>query len=116
MYRKIRVKQGDCSEAFFEIGDYVFEKVDEQCKSTEVYKYQFQIEMSIKSEIDVRLWIEDIISQVKFLTIAPEELRKYIQLFEENTNPNEECLFHDFRTRFIDFAVIKYEVNKEMNK
>ena len=116
MYRKIRVKQGDCSEAFFEIGDYAFEKVDEQCKSTEVYKYQFQIEMSIKSEIDVRLWIEDIISQVKFLTIAPEELRKYIQLFEENTNPNEECLFHDFRTRFIDFAVIKYEVNKEMKE
>lgn len=116
MYKKIRVKQGDCPEAFFKIGDYVFEKVDEQCKSTEVYKYQFQIEMSIKSEIDVRLWIEDIISQVKFLTIAPEELRKYIQLFEENTNPNEECLFHDFRTRFIDFAVIKYEVNKEMKE
>ncbi len=116
MYKKIRVKRGDCPEAFFKIGDYAFEKVDEQCKSTEVYKYQFQIEMSIKSEIDVRLWIEDIISQVKFLTIAPEELRKYIQLFEENINPNEECLFHDFRTRFIDFVVIKYEVNKEMKE
>ncbi len=116
MYKKIRVKQGDCPEAFFKIGDYVFEKVDEQCKSTEVYKYQFQIEMSIKSEIDVRLWIEDIIPIVKFLTTAPEELRKYIQLFEENTNPNEECLFHDFRTKFIDFAVIKYEVNKEMRE
>lgn len=116
MYRKIRVKQGDCSGAFFKIGDYAFEKVDGQCKGTEVYKYQFQIEMSIKSEIDVRLWIEDIISQVKFLTVAPEELRKYIQSYEENTNPNEECLFHDFRTKFIDFAVIKYKVNRELKE
>lgn len=116
MYRKIRVKQGDCSAAFFKIGSYAFEKVDEQCMGTEVYKYQFQIGMSIESEIDIRLWIEDIIPIVKFLTTAPEELRKYIQLFEENTNPNEECLFHDFRTKFIDFAVIKYEVNKEMRE
>lgn len=116
MYRKIRVVQGNCAEAFFNIGNYAFEKVDEKCKSTEVYKYQFQIEMSIKTGIDIRFWIEDIMPQVKFLTIAPEELRKYIQLYEENTNPNEECLFHDFRTKFIDFALIKYKVDKEMKE
>lgn len=116
MHREIRVKQGNGSKAFFEIGNYVFEKVDEQCKGTKVYKYQFQVEMSIKSELDVRLWIEDIIPQVKFLTTAPEKLIEYIQLYEENTNPNEEALFHDFRTKFIDFAVIKYEVNKELKE
>lgn len=113
MHREIRVIHGDCPEAFFSIGEYAFEKVDEKCIDTEVYKYQFQIEMFVESEIDIRLWIEDIIPQIKFLTIAPEELRKYIKLFEENTNPNEECLFHDFRTRFIDFAMIKYKMGEE---
>lgn len=116
MYRKIRLRQGNCPEAFFHIGSYAFEKVDEKYGDTEVYKYQFQIEMSVKSAIDIRFWIEDVMPQVKFLTIAPEELRKYIQLFEENTNPNEECLFHDFRTKFIDFARIEYKVNQEMKE
>lgn len=116
MYRKIRVMHGDCPEAFFSIGEYAFEKVNEKCKSTEVYKYQFQIEMSIKSEINMRFWIEEIIPQVEFLTLAPEELRKYIQLYEEDSNPNEECLFHDFRTKFIDFAMIKYKVGRELTE
>lgn len=116
MHRKIRVTQGACPGAFFRIGDYAFEKVNEKFGSTEVYKYQFQIGMSVESEIDIRFWMEDIIPQVKFLTIAPEELRKYIQLYEENTNPNEECLFHDIRTRFIDFALMKYKVGREIKE
>lgn len=116
MYKKIRIVQGECPEAFFSIDNYAFEKVDENCKNTKIYKYQFQIGMSIKSEIDIRLWIDEVIPQVEFLTTAPEELRKYIQLYEENANPNEECLFHDFRTKYIDFARIKYKVNKEMKE
>lgn len=116
MYRKIRAFKGDCSEAFFKIGGYSFKKVNEKDKRAEVYKYQFQIRMSVKSEIEIRFWMEDIIPQVKFLTIAPEELRKYIQKFEEDTNPNEECLFHDFRTKYIDFALMKYKVKKEIKE
>lgn len=66
-------------------------------------KYQIELDLSGYGAADVRFLLEDIDTNFEFLLTVPEELLTFIKKYEEYNNPNDECLFHDFRTKYIDF-------------
>ncbi len=99
--RRIEVVENTSDSFFFSIDRYAFKY--NQGNQKQMIKYQIEIDISGYNAADVRFLLEDIDSNFEFLLMAPEELIKFIQKYEENNNPNDECLFHDFRTRYVDF-------------
>lgn len=99
--RRIEVVENTCGSFCFSIDRYAFKY--NQGNNKQMIKYQIEIDISGYNAADVRFLLEDIDSNFEFLLMAPEELIKFIQKYEENNNPNDECLFHDFRTRYVDF-------------
>ena len=99
--RTIKVVKNTGDDLLFSIGDIGFKYDD--INETQIIKYQLEIDLTEQQPIDIRFWLQEIDPDFKFLLSAPEELTEYIKKYEENNNPNDECLFHDFRTKYIDF-------------
>ncbi len=57
----------------------------------------------------MRFLLEDIDSNFEFFLIAPEELIEFIKKYEGDNNPNDECLFHDLRTKYVDFIRNRFD-------
>ena len=91
------------------IGDNLLFSIDDigfrynEGSKKQIIKYQLEIDLTDQQPIDIRFWFQEIDSEFEFLLPAPGELTDYIKNYEENNNPNDECLFHDFRTKYIEF-------------
>lgn len=99
--RRIEVVEKTYDSFLFSIDKYAFKYTQENKK--QMIKYQIELDISGYKAADVRFLLEDIDPNFEFLLMAPEELIEFIKKYEENNNPNDECLFHDLRTRYVDF-------------
>ena len=103
--RKIRVVEAPCEEAVFTIDRFAFRLCDEE-KSTMI-NCRIALALDNYQPVDVHFLLEEM--EVEFLLTAPGELTDYIRKYEENGDPADECLFHDLRTRYIEFIQNKPE-------
>lgn len=108
--RKIEIVDKPCSDSIFSIDKFVF-RLGQKEKS-QMIKYQIELELINYGVMDVRFLLEEVDSDFKFLLTVPEELVEYIKKYEESTNPEDECLFHDIRTKYIDFIANKEKDGK----
>lgn len=99
----IRVVKENNIPNIFEINGYSFVEVDSEMPSLPIYRVI--IKYHFASQLDVRYWIEEAISGIDFLSDMPSELTEYIKKYEENIRFKETCLFHDLRTKYIDFLL-----------
>ncbi len=99
--RKIEVVEKPCKGAIFSIDRFAF-KLSEDAKRCMI-KYQIDLELKNYQPIDVRFLLEDMDSTLEFLLPTPEEVTKYISQYDEKNDPSDECLFHDIRTKYIEF-------------
>lgn len=113
--RRIEAVKNTHDNFLFSIDKFAFQYSQKNKK--QMIKYQIEMDISGYNAADVRFLLEDIDSNFQFLLMTPEESVELIKKYEENNNPNDECLFHDFRTRYIDFiknenedAVIQDEI------
>lgn len=103
--RKIKVVKNTDDNLLFSINDigFKYDADDKDKDETKIIKYQLEIGLMDKKPVDIRFWLQEIDPEFQFFLPAPEELTEYIRKYEENNNPNDECLFHDLRTKYIDF-------------
>lgn len=95
----------------FEINGYSFVEVDSEMPQLPIYRVI--LKQHFASQLDVRYWLEEAINGIKFLSDMPSELTEYIKKYEENIRFKENCLFHDLRTKYIDF--FRYDENGHKN-
>lgn len=99
--RRIEVVEKIYDSFLFTIDKYVFQY--SQGNKKQMIKYQIEFDISGYKAADVRFLLEDIDPNFEFFLIAPEELIEFIKKYEGDNNPNDECLFHDLRTKYVDF-------------
>lgn len=100
--QRIEVVEKATNDSFlFSIDKYAFKYT--QGNKKQMIKYQIELDISDYKAADVRFLLEDIDPNFEFLLMAPEELIEYIKKYEADNNPNDECLFHDLRTKYVDF-------------
>ncbi len=99
--RRIEVVGTPCDNILFSTGTAMFRYSQEDKR--QMIKYQIELGLPNYNAADVRFLLEDIDPKFEFLILAPTELTEYIKEYEEYSNPNDECLFHDFRTKYVDF-------------
>lgn len=109
--RRIEVVEKPCDNFLFSINNIIFKYSNDDRK--QMIKYQVELELPDYKSIDLRFLLEDVDSGFEFLLLAPEELTEYIKKYEEKSNPKNESLFHDFRTKYIDF--IRNRISKKGN-
>lgn len=109
--RKIEIVEKPCDEAIYEIDKFAFRFGNNDTG----YMIKYQVDLDIKGgqPIDVRLLLQDMDSKLEFLLPAPEEVTKLINEVDEKNDPSDECLFHDLRTKYIEF--IKYVTDTPTN-
>ena len=109
--RRIEVVEQPCESVLFSIDKVAFRYNQENKK--QMIKYQVELDLPDYKAIDVRLLLEDIDEHFDFFLMAPEELIEYMKKYEESNNPNDEFLFHDLRTKYVDF--IRNRIDDEGN-
>lgn len=109
--RKIEIVEKPCDEAIYEIDKFAFRFGNNDAG----YMIKYQVDLDIKGgqPIDVRLLLQDMDSKLEFLLPAPKEVTKLINEVDEKNDPSDECLFHDLRTKYIEF--IKYATDTPTN-
>src|SRR5574344_287881 len=109
--RKIEVVENPCEDAIYSIDKFAF-RYTEDVKS-HVIKFHIELDLKNYEPTDIRFLLEDMDSNIKFLLDTPKELTTYIKEIDELNNPNDECLFHDIRTKYIEIMV--NEISTEQN-
>lgn len=109
--QKIEVVENPCEDAIYSIDKFAF-RYTEDVKS-HMIKLQIELDLKNYEPTDIRFLLADIDSNIKFLLDTPKELTTYIKEIDELNNPNDECLFHDLRTKYIE--IIVNEISSEQN-
>ena len=76
-------------------------------------KYSIILNTKGNSSLDVRFLLEEADPELEFILETPEELTNYIKQYEEDKNPEDESLFHDIRTKYIEF--IKKDISSDLS-
>lgn len=102
--KNIKVVKEKQVNSLFAIGSYSFVECDAVLSQLPIYP--ISIKIPVTSSVDVRFFLEEVDCDIRFLQETPVELTEYIKKYEEISVYNEVCLFHDFRTKYID--VLEY--------
>lgn len=94
----------------FEINGYSFTEIESEILPLPIY--QIITKQHFATQLDVRYWLEELIPEMEFLLGMPSELTGYIKDCEENIRFKETYLFHDLRTKYIDFIVLDRHYQK----
>lgn len=97
----IKVTKEKSEHSIFEIKGYFFVEVESKLPTIPIY--QLIINKQFDSSLDVRYWLAEISGYLQALSEYPSELTEYIKKYEENIHFKDIYLFHDLRTRYIDF-------------
>jgi hypothetical protein len=101
--KKIKVVKEESPQKIFSIQSYSF--ILEESENAPIPVYKTVVKKHFSSPLDIRYWFEEISSGIQFLSETPSELTEYIKNYEENSCFTDICLFHDLRTRYIDFLL-----------
>lgn len=101
--KNIQVVKKDKEQKIFAIKGYSF--IEEESGFPSIPIYRITLKQHFDSPLDVRYWLEEIISNIQYLTDMPSELTDYIKQYEENISFTDKYLFHDLRTKYIDFIL-----------
>lgn len=101
--KNIQVVKENKEQKIFGINGYSFIEGESDFPSIPIYR--IAIKQHFDSQLDFRYWLEEISSNIQFLTETPAELTEYIKMYEENIRFTDQYLFHDLRTRYIDFLL-----------
>lgn len=108
--RRIRIVKNRKENSIFSIAqDIAFEYCQEA--DGQMIRYQVELELRNQNIIDIRLLLLDMESELKFYFETPAELTDYIKQYDEYQNPEDESLFHDLRTRYMD--IVRQNVDGE---
>lgn len=99
--KNIRVSKEKDEDSIFEIQGYYFIEIESILPSVPIYR--LTVNKKFDSLLDIRYWFEEISENICTLSDAPSELTEYIKKYEENIRFKDIYLFHDLRTRYIDF-------------
>lgn len=111
MQRNIKIVKETQETTLFSLESYFFIKCD--CEFSQLPIFPMLIEYQKTSPIDIRYFLEEVDTEIKFLIETPEELTNYIKSYEENIVNNDVCLFHDFRTKYLDIMSYQNENKQE---
>lgn len=109
--KNIQIVKEKKEQKIFGIKGYSF--IEEESEFLPIPIYRIIIKHHFASSLDVRYWFEEISDSIKFLSDTPSELTDYIKEYEENIRFTDMYLFHDLRTRYIDFLM--YNENELKN-
>lgn len=113
--KNIKILNGNINESFFKIGGYSFLEIDSNLFPLAVYR--IIIKKKFSGALYVRYWLEEIIGEeskeIKFLKSTPGELVNYIKKYEIGIPFREIYLFHEIKTKYIDFLL--YDTDKIKN-
>lgn len=101
MQKKIELLEKMSETALFDIDEFSF-RLTEADKG-KMIKYFIELKIAGQSPSDVRFFLEEVVPEWEFLLESPKELTDYIKSYEEENNPNDESLFHDLRTKYVEF-------------
>ncbi len=101
--KNIQVVKEKKEQRIFDIKGYSF--IEEESEFPPIPIYRIALNQHFDSPLDVRYWLEEIIDSIQFLADTPSELTNYIKEYEENIRFTDRYLFHDLRTRYIDFLL-----------
>lgn len=105
--KSIQVVKENRKQNIFQIKAYSF--VNQESEKPAIPIYRIIVKKQCPSPLDVRYWLEEVSSNMKFLIENPDELTKYIKKYEENIRFDETYLFHDLRTRYLDILLYDEE-------
>ena len=101
--KNIHVGKKKQQSTLFEIKGYTFFEFETDLSPVPIYR--LTVKRKFDSMLDVRFWFEEMNGDINFLTDTPSELTTYIKEYEENIPFKDRYLFHDLRTRYIEFCV-----------
>jgi hypothetical protein len=101
--KNIQVVKEDKEQKIFAIKGYSF--IEEESAVPSIPIYRVTIKQHFDSPLDVRYWLEEISNSIQYLADTPSELTDYIKQYEENIRFTDKFLFHDLRTKYIDFLL-----------
>ena len=101
--KNIQVVKEKKEQRIFDLKGYSF--IEEESEFPPIPIYRIALNQHFNSPLDVRYWLEEISDSIQFLADTPSELTNYIKEYEENIRFKDKYLFHDLRTRYIDFLL-----------
>lgn len=101
--KNIKVIKEDREQKIFSIAGYSF--FEEEASSPSIPIFKLVIHKRFSDQLDFKYWIEEISEKIHYLNAAPSEVTEYIKQYEENIRFSDGYLFHDIRTKFIDFIL-----------
>lgn len=105
--KNVQIVKAEKEHKLFSIKDYSF--IEEETIFPSIPIYRITVKQHFDSPLDVRYWFEEIESNIEYLVDTPSELTDYIKRYEENIHFAENYLFHDLRTKYIDFLIFDVE-------
>jgi len=99
--KNMHVVKENREQKIFGIQSYSF--IEQESETLPIPIYRMIVKQHFDTPLDIRYWFEEISSIIQFLTETPSELTEYIKEYEENIRFSDTYLFHDMRTRYIDF-------------
>ena len=111
MQKKIEIHEGICKNSLFSIDKFSFKLAE--AENGKMIKYSIILNTKGDSPLDIRFLLEETDPELEFILETPEELTNYIKQYEEDKNPEDESLFHDIRTKYIEF--IKKDISSDLS-
>ena len=105
--KNIQIVKAEKEHKLFSIKGYSF--FEEETTAPLIPIYRVTVKKHFESPLDVRYWLEEIDSNIEYLVDTPSELTDYIKQYEENIHFSENYLFHDLRTKYLDFLLFDVE-------
>lgn len=105
--KNVQIVKAEKEHKLFSIKGYSF--IEEETTAPLIPIYRITVKKHFDSPLDVRYWLEEIDSNIEYLVDTPSELTDYIKEYEENINFTENYLFHELRTKYIDFLLFDVE-------
>lgn len=107
MKRKIKIFEGEHEDSIFKIDKFSFRLVESD--NSQVIVFPVKLDLREKDLVDVSFFLREINSNYEFLLDVPKNLTDYIKEYEDEGYPHDEFLFHDLRTKYIEFVKVKNE-------
>lgn len=104
MKKYISVSLTKSENTVFQCDDLYFDSTTVEGDSLIKISFNVICGESTVDPLIVRSMLQEIFSEYIFLVESPKELIEYIKKYEEERDPTDAVLFHDFRTRYIDFV------------
>lgn len=103
--KSIQIVLSETESPRFRIKNYSFIEQDSE-KAQPIPIFRMIVKKAFTDPLDVHYWVEELFDNAIFLSEVPEELTTYIKSYEENLRFSDLYLFHDIRTKYIDFILL----------